>query len=577
MIDQYYRQELDLLRRVAADFGRDNPTLAGLLREGSTDPDVERLLEGTAFLAGDIRRDLDGRFPDLVQELLQIVSPHFLRPIPATTTIAFQPAAGLREPLTVPAGTHLDSETNGAGQFRFRTCFDVRVQPLQLSTVAVGEAVGTPDGGRSLPVAFRFSTGGVPLSELALDRIRLHFAGEYAEAADRYFFLRHYLRGVAIEGGGSRHDGGPEAVRAVGFDAEEALLPQPGNLLPAFRVAHEYFLYPRKHLYLDVDLTGWMPEPGATELEVRFLCEQPAFPVPDLQPEHFALHATPAVNLFEAESDPVTVDHTATELPLRPREADPRPAVYSVDGLEGVSRAEGTRRRYKAFSAMEGDAESPTYQVHLRPEPRSGEARPALSVAYPQGGPTPGDEVLVARLTCTQGQGAERLAPGEIRIPTGEVPELVSFRNLDSPQPGTALHLDEEPLWHLLSDLSFNYLSFADAENLRTFLTHNVRMARRNADQEGLNQKRVNGLQTLTGHREERLFGGYFVRGTALQGEVRQDHFLSRGDQYLFGCLLDAFFGGVCEANSFVALSFRDPNTGERTHWPAHLGTEPLL
>ncbi|HKJ88628.1 MAG TPA: type VI secretion system baseplate subunit TssF, partial [Gammaproteobacteria bacterium] len=255
----------------------------------------------------------------------------------------------------------------------------------------------------------------------------------------------------------------------------------------------------------------------------------------------------------------------------------PAPSIYSVDRVEGVSRAEGTSREYKPFSGMQEGRGAPVYQVHLRPDPRSGEARPHLSVAFPDRGPLPGDEVLVAQLTCSQGPGAERLAPGDIRVPTGEIPELVSFRNLDSPQPGHSLYLDEEPLWHLLSDLSFNYLSFGDARNLRSFLAHQARIARRNADQEGLNLKRVDGLQVLTSHREERLFAGHFVRGTALQAEVRQDHFLSRGDQYLFGCLLDAFFAGVCEANSFIALDFRDPNTGDRIGWPARLGTEPLL
>lgn len=55
----YYEDELAYLRDLGEAFGRANPAIAGLLSRQETDPDVERLLEGFAFLTGRLRERLD--------------------------------------------------------------------------------------------------------------------------------------------------------------------------------------------------------------------------------------------------------------------------------------------------------------------------------------------------------------------------------------------------------------------------------------------------------------------------------------------------------------------------------------
>ena len=48
------------------------------------DPDVERLLEGVAFLTGRIRQKVDDEIPELFQSLMSLMWPHYLRPVPST-------------------------------------------------------------------------------------------------------------------------------------------------------------------------------------------------------------------------------------------------------------------------------------------------------------------------------------------------------------------------------------------------------------------------------------------------------------------------------------------------------------
>ena len=54
-LNRFYRDELSFLRLQGREFAEAHPQLTRFLSEQSTDPDVERLLEGFAFLTGKLR------------------------------------------------------------------------------------------------------------------------------------------------------------------------------------------------------------------------------------------------------------------------------------------------------------------------------------------------------------------------------------------------------------------------------------------------------------------------------------------------------------------------------------------
>ncbi|NMC73621.1 MAG: type VI secretion system baseplate subunit TssG, partial [Geobacteraceae bacterium] len=65
----YYRRELDCLRKQAAGFAREHPSLAPRISGQAADPGLERLLEGTAFLNALLQRKLDDDFPEFIHEV----------------------------------------------------------------------------------------------------------------------------------------------------------------------------------------------------------------------------------------------------------------------------------------------------------------------------------------------------------------------------------------------------------------------------------------------------------------------------------------------------------------------------
>ena len=89
----YYERELTFLRRMGAEFAQRYPKVAGRLQlepNKCEDPHVERMLEAFAFLAARVHLKIDDDFPEISETLLNIVYPHYVRPIPSMSIVEFE-------------------------------------------------------------------------------------------------------------------------------------------------------------------------------------------------------------------------------------------------------------------------------------------------------------------------------------------------------------------------------------------------------------------------------------------------------------------------------------------------------
>ena len=195
----YYNRELKYLRTVAAEFGREFPKIADRLAlsdpsvEKCSDPYVERLLEGFAFLTSRVQLKLDSEFPRFTQNLLETVYPHYLAPTPSMCVVQFnhdQAEAGLADGFTIPRDTVLRSMiAKDLTSCEYRTSQPVTLLPLQISeahyfTRDVGalelhrtwgssddgtaRRSGTPQARAALRLRLR-TTAGVPFPKIKTD------------------------------------------------------------------------------------------------------------------------------------------------------------------------------------------------------------------------------------------------------------------------------------------------------------------------------------------------------------------------------------------------------------------------
>ena len=137
-LNRFYRDELSFLRLQGREFAEAHPQLTRFLSEQSTDPDVERLLEGFAFLTGKLREKVEDEFPELTHSLLNMLWPNYLRPVPSCTIMRFDPQLhAISERQTVERYTEIKSRPLGEAsrqtQCRFRTCRAVDIFPVSVA------------------------------------------------------------------------------------------------------------------------------------------------------------------------------------------------------------------------------------------------------------------------------------------------------------------------------------------------------------------------------------------------------------------------------------------------------------
>lgn len=577
MFNRYYQQELAYLRELAAEFSRAHPALAPSLSGQSTDPDVERLLEGVAFSTGLLRQKLDDELPEVIHGLTDLVFPHYLRPMPSTSVVTFRPKPALKASLTVPRGTDLASVPVSGTPCRFQTCFDVEVHPLKLTRADIAE-----ESGRSVHIRLRFSLLGVDLSAWFPNRLRFFLGGDYAEAADRYLLLNRYVRNIRVAPvqGGSALDLGPEHLRPAGLDENESLIPYPGHAFPGYRLLQEYFLLPRKFLFMDlVGLDKFQNRGGGAEFDITIELYDPPFFPGQIKPEHFVLFATPAVNIFRHSADPISLEHRHAEYPVRPSGNDPTHfQVYAVEKVTGIVQGSVRRKTYLPFESFSdsGEAEG-MYQVIRKRSVVDNRAKVFLILPYSEASGPPVKEILSLEVLCTNGELAENLQLGDISVPTAASPVLLDFSNITPITAPAEPPLGTDVLWRFLSHLSINFLSLADGPALRELLNLYVFPDSRDQARIAANRKRIAGIENLAVHPEERLVSIHMMRGQRIQCDLRRDHFACPGDLFLFGSVLDRFFSVYAGMNTFTRLSLLDTIKGERFEWPPRLGGKALL
>ncbi|MEO7031582.1 MAG: type VI secretion system baseplate subunit TssF [Herbaspirillum sp.] len=575
MFNRYYEDELNKLKSLAVEFARNNPGLAPMLSGPSTDPDVERLLEGVAFLAGLTRQKIDDEFPEFVQELANLLFPHFLRPIPATTLVDFAPKGALAETVHVAAGTELASVPVDGTRCQFRTCHELEIQPLILAEVNLL----TPAGAAPMLI-MDFDLQGLDLSQWDSDHIRLFLGNGYTEAAKLLLLLTNHVTAVRVASRGSeRFDLGVKGLRPSGFDME--LLPYPSHAFPGFRCVQEFFVQPEKFLFIDIEgFKRWTTRGNGSHFMVFISLSHIPEWVPEIRNDSFLLNVVPVINLFQHAADPITHEHRVTEYRILP-EAQNRQhyQVYSVDRVTGFQQGVAEQRNYLPFGLLQHDGRGakPSYRTTQRAATIGRGSEIFLSVVYPPG-EIPQTETLSVQITCTNRLLPESLKLGDINQATATSPDRMTFRNIRAITSALNPPSGEGLLWRLISHASLNFMSIANATNLQALLSLYVFSDRQDQGRETTNRRRIEGIQEVTAVAETRLIGrGSILRGQRIQIKCRPDYFAGIGDMYLFGCVLNQFFGDYASINSYTRVELKDAFSGATFKWSPRLGQQPLL
>ena len=608
MIDEllpYYERELKFIRRMAGEFAEKYPRVAGRLQlkpDVCEDPHVERLIEAFALLAGRVHRKIDDEFPEITESLLDVLYPHYLRPIPPQAILQFQLDASQSAPAStrIRAGVPIHSKPENGNVCSFRTCYPVTMWPLRVTGASVSTInrfamPGMPADAAAVVRIGLECLGGLRLEQLPLDSLRFYLNGESAAIHTLYEFLFLNTLRIAVRGLPAR-DGTPQAIlpagslHPVGFHSDEGVLPYSDRSFLGYRLLQEYFTFPEKFLFVDLKGLDRMPKGGfGSAFEILIYLKQPDQPHRLIALEQtvgddtFQLGCTPMVNLFERVAEPIRVTETKTEYHIVPdQHRQWATEIYSVDRVASASYLDEPRI-YEPFYSLRhahgDDGPRHFWYTHRRPSLRKNDngSEMYLSVVDLDFNPAmPADEVLTLQLTCTNRDQAPLLRlNGEFGELQPEGAALVRARCMRKPTATVRPPARRGLQWRLISHLTLNHLSIVEKgtealqEILRLYDFSNDAALR----------KQIEGITAVTSRpsisRVTSSTGVAFCRGTEVTLEFDEEQYVGTG-VYLLASVLQRFLGLYAAVNSYSRLTART-RKGVLKQWPPLAGELILL
>jgi type VI secretion system protein ImpG len=564
MNTRYYQQELEYLRVLAAEFARAHPAVGPLLSGPSSDPDVERLLEGTAFLAGQLTRQQDESYDILAENLLELVLPQLLRGIPSCTVMCFSPKPSLAETVVIPRGSRLASDAVEGVSCIFSTTAPVELAPLRLDGVTLQNRPGRQ---AALRLDFALTA---PRALAMLKRLRLHLHGSRPETLRRLYLLLRHTERLIFQAGQTERLLPGSALHRVGFAPGEELFPYPATALPSYRLLQEYYIFPEKFFFLDIPIPDFGQDGKSA---ANFSCTlelQQTTPddLPSFSREDFLLFATPAINLFPHETIPIRADHRQEGYAVKANAS--RTEAYVPYLIESIKSAGlGEERPYSPLLAHEQDSSGFLYKTSYR-RTENGRREMEILLSYPPDGLMPEPDVLSLKVLYSNGDLPARLKIGDVRLPLSSSPALADFANLTPPTPPAPAPADGNALWAMLAHLHLNYLPLADAKTLRALLL--VYLPKKT---DGLNfeanKKRIESILSLDAKAMDYIWKGRPVRGTDLSLTLDESGFSNTGDMYVFAMVIASFLHEYSTINSFVSVTATDHLNKNSFRWLKHM------
>jgi type VI secretion system protein ImpG len=605
---QYYERELAFLRRMGARFAQEYPKIAARLDlepSKCEDPHVERMLEGFAFLAARVHKRIDEDVPEISEALLEIVYPHYVRPIPSMSLVEFEldrEQGKLTSGMPIPRNSLLYSRPVAGVPCKFSTCYDTTLWPVGVHALEwmtpdrLKPAMRVTDAVAALRLELHCFTD-LEFKALDLSSLRLHVAGDASVTFALYELLCNNCTSIIVRepGTGKRSLTLPaSALQPVGFGENDGMLPYPRRSFLGYRLLQEYFTFPEKFLFFDLAIFDAVKAAGFGEkAEVIFLIrqfergERRGVLETGLSARTMRVGCTPVVNLFPQVSEPVLLTQRRTEYEIIPDARRRRTTqVFSVDEVVGITPGVSEPLRieplYSYRHAQNGQRAEMFWTARRRPVEWRLDAGTDVYLSFVDLSARtvhPDRDVITARLTCFDGDlpadlpfGDEK---GDFELENGgPIRRIVALGKATE-----VVHppLGQAQLWRLLSQLSLNYLPLADggADALREILRlHNF-------SDTAAGERHIEGVMSVSGEptyaRVVTEHGVAFARGRRVDVKFDEEQYAG-GGVYLFASVLERFFGMYASVNSFTTLVARSTKRKEPVRaWPPRAGWKSLV
>jgi type VI secretion system protein ImpG len=526
--------------------------------------------------------------------MLASLYPHYLRPLPSHSIVQVGNRGAqelLPELRVLPRGSTLrTSNVQGMICF-FRNVYEVTLAPIVLSRAAFSSVLNAPRPMRlprgassCISIAVERGSDKVDLSagevrglrvfvdgepsmrSALLDTLMMHTVAAYVQANDEGAWLP--LERLPL--------------RLAGLGEDDAMLPFPTRSHPAFRLLTEYFTYPEKFNFIDIDLeelTRLLP-PHCARFTLHLALEgveadsDRARLLSSLSHKNLLLGCTPVINLFEKAAEPVQLAHTSAEYPLC---ADSAHAwAYEIHSVNAVRMVHGATKGpvtdFEPLYSVHSDGAASNggrhYYITRRDEATAAispghEMRIALIDADFRPSQAAG-ATLSAEVTCTNRDLPCQLRYGALDadMHTDSVPSSSPIRLLRKPTPTYRFDARNGAHWRLISHLALNYGRLTNA-GLADF---QKMLALYDLPRSAISQRQIKGIVGLE-HGSVRAWVktepvSSLMPGIRIRMTIDEQAFVGSGI-YVFAQVMDRYFALNGQLNCFTQLEIVSQQTGE--------------
>lgn len=603
----YYEKELSHLRFLGQEFASQYPKIASrLLIEGDNceDPHTERLIEAFSFLAARVHKKLDDEFPEIVESFLEVLYPHYLRPTPSMSIVEFSmgKSKNVTEAYRVARHTEIHANPVEGVVCKFRTCYPVELWPIEVQQASFVEMERSAFNGHSADLVARLRIGlgtttDALFGQMEMDSLRFFLDGESTLMLQLYELLFNNLAKATVtfeDEGRSREVALPAgALKAVGYGLDEGLVDYSERSFLGYRLLHEYFTFPDKFMFFDLSGFGRILAGKALDkVEINFyfsdydLNDRLARLTQNIGRTNFKLNCTPIINLFRQQAEPIKLTHAQHEYAVTPDvRLQSSAEVVSIDRVRRVKNIGGIDQVATCHPFFEPRAEqgpgNSFWIARRRPvQNRQNDGTNMFIRVVDRDLELidSSNDTLSLRLTCSNRDMPLMLpfggARGDFNIPASSV--IKDIRCLRKPTASVRVPLGNGVIWKLISHLSLNHMSLVSKGRevlLELLSLYNYRNT-------SAIRKQINGIVSVASEPVVARIGHprpNFVRGVGITLTFDESQYTGSG-VFLFGMVLDHFFGQYCSINSFTQLTLRTLQREKRVvQWPPRTGDQPLV
>jgi type VI secretion system protein ImpG len=597
-----YNEELAALRKYGAIFAETHPKIAGRLKLGQgnvEDPLVGRLLESFSFLTARSQYQLQDEVQKLDENLIQLLYPHYFLPIPSCSTVQLHPSEGLDRSYLAAKKTSLSSSMGEGKLIVFTTVYPVTVRPLQLNQINYRrEALiqnGQSKGFKScLSMTLSVNKKNQALKNFNLDSLRIFINSNSEIAGLLYELIFSNTREIKLSYG-SHHISFPiKNLQPVGFEESETLLPYPKNSFSGYRLLTEYFSYPEKFLFFDLNqLNDFIYDEATDKVQINFYFDQYYSDLEkQIENTSFLLNCTPVVNLFEKSAESIQVAPEEGKYHVVPDAAYDQAnmevyditdlSISSIENRDKIDCAPYFGRKFKQAnesllywhlsrksSDSLGATQIPGYETFLN-----------ISNFNLEDQSTP--LAVTTKLLCTNRNAPRNLPFGGGKpdwiFDEGKQALIKSVRCVKTITASKYRADHQHNRLQLAKHLYLNQIGYSDPNNTLDTLKTALMIYSFGQDyqdkliESGIIEARA---EAITIRHPDPLRQG-FCRGIHYKITVDESCFIDR-DMYLLGSILSHFLTKSCSINSFVSLDLASKQRGELFKWPVRLGIKPIL